>query len=136
MKRSLYILAAVVLAATPALAQHPQHAGISADSMNGVWEGPFTVDQGSGGTMSITVAHDDSGVTATMTISGHMDVPSSTLANIKHDGGRITWSQETGDIHCAGSASHNAGGALVGTLDCGHAILSFTLTKSTAPKGK
>jgi hypothetical protein len=140
MKRSLSILAAMLLAATPAAAQHPMHPGVSADSMaammNGVWEGPFTTDHGPGGTMSITVAHDSSAVTATMTISAHMDIPPSTLANIKHDGGKITWTQDTGGMQCSGSASHTADGALAGTLDCGHAILSFSLSKNAAPKGK
>ena len=140
MKRSLSILAALVFAATPALAQHPMHPGVSADSMaammNGVWEGPFTVDQGGSGTMSITVAHDSTGVKATMTISGHMDIPTSTLANIKHDGGKIPWTQETSGFHCDGSAAHADDGALAGTLDCGHAVLSFNLTKSPSPKGK
>ena len=136
MKRSLSVLAALFLAGAPAMAQHPQHAAISADSMSGVWAGPFTMDQGPGGTMSITVAHDSTSVRATMTISAHMDIPQSTLANIKHDGGRITWTQETGEASCSGSASHNTEGALVGTLDCGHAILSFTLTKSAPAKGE
>lgn len=136
MKHSLSVLVALLLAATPALAQHPQHAAISADSMSGVWEGPFTTDHGPGGTMSITVAHDSTGVKATMQISAHMDVPASTLANIKHDGGKISWTQETGEMSCTGSASHNTEGALVGSLDCGHAILSFTLTKSAPAKSK
>jgi hypothetical protein len=112
--------------------------GISADSaaklMNGTWEGPFTSDQGPGGTMSVAVSHNGSTVNATMTISAHMDVPPSTLTNIQHNGGRITWTQQTGDASCSGSATHNADGALVGSLDCGHAVLSFTLTKSAAPK--
>jgi hypothetical protein len=118
------------------MAQHPQHLGVSADSMSGVWQGPFTTDQGSGGTMSITVAHDDAGVTATMQISGHMDIPSSTLTNIQHNAGKVTWTQVTNGTSCSGSASHGADGALVGSLDCGHAVLSFTLTKSSAPKTK
>jgi hypothetical protein len=63
-----------------------------------------------------------------------MDLAPSTLENIKHDAGKITWTQETGDMSCSGSATHNADGALVGSLDCGHAILSFTLTKAAAPK--
>jgi hypothetical protein len=136
MKRSLSVLAALFLAATPAMAQNPQQGGVSADSMTGVWEGPFTTDHGPGGTMSVTVAHDSAGVKATMTISAHMDVPPSTLANIRHDGGKITWTQETSGMSCAGSASHNTEGALVGSLDCGHAIISFTLTKSAPAKGK
>ena len=146
MKRSLSVLAALVLAATPAMAQHPQHPqpaqhhDVSADSMaammNGVWEGPFTTDHGPGGTMSVTVAHDSTGVKATMQISAHMDVPPSTLANIKHDGGKITWTQEANGMSCTGSASHNTEGALVGSIDCGRAILSFTLTKSAPAKSK
>src|SRR5260370_12792093 len=137
MKRSLLAVALMVLSETTVRAQHPelpQHMqGISADSaaklMNGTWEGPFNTDQGPGGTMSIAVSHDASGVKATMTVSGHGDVPPSTLENIKHDGGHITWTQETGDASCSGSATHNADGALVGSLDCGHAISSFTLSK-------
>jgi hypothetical protein len=136
MKTALSVLAALFLAAAPAMAQHPQHPGVSPDSMNGVWEGPFTTDHGPGGTMSITVAHDSTSVKATMTISAHMDVPPSTLANIKHEGSKITWTQETAGMSCTGSASHNPDGALVGSLDCGHAIISFTLTKSAAAKGK
>ena len=142
MKRSQLVAAALVLGASIARAQHPQlqrpMQGISADSaaklMTGTWEGPFTTDQGPGGTMSIAVSHDSSGVKATMTIATHMDVPQSRLENIKHDGGKITWTQQTGDMSCSGSATHNADGALAGSLDCGHAILSFTLTKAAAPK--
>lgn len=144
MKRSLLAVALMVLSATTVRAQHPQlpqhMQGISADSaaklMNGTWEGPFTTDQGPGGTMSIAVSHDASGVRATMTTSAHTDAPPSTLQNIKHGGGKITWTQETGDASCSGSATHNANGALVGSLDCGHALFSFTLTKAAAPKGK
>ena len=86
--------------------------------------------------MSIAVSHDASGVRATMTTSAHTDAPPSTLQNIKHERGKITWTQETGDASCSGSATHNANGALVGSLDCGHALFSFTLTKAAAPKGK
>src|SRR5437879_3790884 len=116
MKRSLLAAALMVLSAPTARAQHPQlpqhMQGISADStsklMNGTWEGPFTTDHGPSGTMSIAVSHDSSGVKATMTLSAHMDVPPSTLENIKHDAGKITWTQETGGMSCSGSASHNA----------------------------
>jgi hypothetical protein len=142
MKRSLLAVALMVVSATTVRAQHPQlpqhMQGISADSvaklMNGTWEGPFTADQFPGGTMSVAISHDSTGVKATMTISAHMDVPPSTLENIRHDAGKITWTQQTGDMSCSGSATHNADGALVGSLDCGHAILSFTLTKAAAPK--
>src|SRR4051812_24389539 len=136
MKRSLSVFAALFFAAAPAMAQHPQHAGIPVDSMSGVWEGPFTTAEGPGGTMSISVAHDNAGVSATMRIAAHMDIPASTLTNIKHAGDKVTWTQETNGTTCSGSGSHNSSGAFVGTLDCGHAILSFTLTKSAAPKSK
>lgn len=141
MKRSLLAAAALVFSATTARAQHQPHMpGISADSaaklMTGTWEGPFTTDHGPGGTMSIAVSHDNSGVKATMTISAQMDLPASALQNIKHDGGKITWTQQTGDMSCNGSASHDGDGALTGSLDCGHALISFTLTKTGATKAK
>lgn len=141
MKRSLLAAAALVVCATTVRAQHPQHVqGISADSaaklMSGTWEGPFTTDHGPGGTMSIAVSHDSAGPKATMTISNHMNLPVTTLQNIKHERGKITWTQATGDVTCTGSAAPDSDGALAGTLDCGHAILSFTLTKTAATKAK
>ena len=140
MKRSLLALAALVITAMPAAAQHPEHPGVSADSMarlmNGTWEGPFTTDHGPTGTMSVVISHDSAGVNATMQISAHMDVAPSPLTNIKHENGKVTWTQETAGMSCSGAAAMDANGAFAGTLDCGHAKLTFTLTKSAAAKSR
>ena len=133
MRRSLQFVAALLFAASPVLAQHQAH---DSTAMLGTWEGPFATDHGPGGTMQVVVAHDSTGVRATMKVSLHPEMAPSNLTDIKHVGDKVTWSQETGGMRCSGSAGLNTDGALAGTLDCGHAILSFTLTKNAQPKNK
>src|SRR3954468_12240966 len=109
MKRSLQFLAALVLAASPVFAQHHAH---DSTAMLGTWEGPFTTDHGPSGTMQVVVAHDSTGVRATMKISLHPDMAPSNLTDIKHVGDKITLAQETGGMRCSGSAGFNGDGAL------------------------
>jgi hypothetical protein len=71
-----------------------------------------------------------------MQISAHMDVPPSALIHIKHEAGKVTWTQETAGMSCTPAATMNADWALVGGLDCGHAKLAFTLTKASPAKSK
>src|SRR5947208_1538883 len=86
MKRSLLALCALMLASSAMLAQHPTHPDSLAKTFPGAWEGPFTTDHGPGGTMQVVIAHDSTGVRATMSLSAHMDLPPSPLNDIKHVG--------------------------------------------------
>jgi hypothetical protein len=119
-RKSLFIGALLALAA---------HARAHAQTvhMAGVWEGKYTSNHATEGTLRVTIAH-DSVVSATMEFGGSVTVPPSAFKTITHEGERVTWKQDLLGAACDGTGTVS-GEKFKGEIRCGPALISFEVRK-------
>jgi hypothetical protein len=130
----LALLAALAVAA-PAYAQHPtaaqpasRSAEKPADRVVGRWEGTYA-SHGPNGSMTLVVAR-DTALRAEVTFTADQPFAASRVAAFAVDGADVSWTQTLMGFPCRATAVlDDTGRRLKGDMDCGHAGLSFVLTK-------
>ena len=121
--------------AVPASAQHPTPATPAsrpaekpADRVVGRWEGTYA-SHGPNGNMTLVVAR-DTALTADVTFTADQPFAASPVTAFAVDGADVTWTQTLMGFACRATAVlDDTGKRLKGDMDCGHAGLSFVLTK-------
>jgi hypothetical protein len=131
----LALLAALAVAA-PAAAQHPttpEHGSAHAaakpgERIVGRWEGTYA-SHGPNGNMTLVVAR-DTGLKADVTFTADQPFAAGPAGAFAVNGSDVTWTQTLMGFACrASGVLDDAGRTLKGDMDCGHAGLSFVLTK-------
>jgi hypothetical protein len=129
-------LVAALAVAAPAYAQHPMtpehgaaHAAAKpAERVVGRWEGTYA-SHGPNGNMTLVVAR-DTALKADVTFTADQPFAVGPAAAFAVNGSDVTWTQTLMGFACrASGVLDDAGRTLKGDMDCGHAGLSFVLTK-------
>jgi hypothetical protein len=93
----------------------------------GVWEGSYQSNHAPPGAMTLTIARDSSWKVQLELLQGTNVIPTQ-LRNFKAVGNDVEWTLEVMGMSCPSGATLEAG-LLKGQLECGQAVLTFSLKK-------